>query len=149
MNACKQADYAMKSILPTATFVKSWLFPATQREALLAYACRFDRPFWAQFTVAHDTRTVHLPSYAGGVLITETLQEHGPEGYRYTMTGVPNVRDYQGWFTVEAAGPEQVRLTWKIAFGYQRGTKALVAVAKVFARTAPVMTKALRQQMSH
>jgi hypothetical protein len=45
---------------------------------------------------------------------------------------------------VEAAGEEQVRLVWRIAFAYRRGSKALVRVAKLFARATPLMTKALR-----
>ena len=138
----------MKSFLPEATFAKSWQFPAASRADLQAYACQFDKPFWAQFDVTGSTRRIHLPPYAGGVLITETLHEHQPSGYRYTMTGVPNVSDYQGWFSVEADGPHHVRLTWKITFRYQGGPKALVAVSRVFANTTGTMTKALRQQLT-
>ena len=135
---------SLNSPAASAEFTKSWVFPAADADRLQAYACDFEKPFWADFAVQGNTRTITLPPYAGGVVATETLRQHDAAGYEYGMQGVENIAAYTGSFAVEAAGEEQVRLVWRIAFTYRRGSKALVRVAKLFARATPVMTKALR-----
>ncbi|MBF9221443.1 SRPBCC family protein [Hymenobacter ruricola] len=130
-----------------AAFTKSWLFPAADAARLRAFACDFQKPFWgAPFAVHGNTRTVTLPPYAGSAVITETLLTHHAAGYRYGMQGAKNIEGYLGSFTVEEADRGQVRLIWHIAFTYRRGSKALVEVAKLFARTTPAMSRALKAE---
>ena len=130
---------------PTATFAQSWDFPLAQRKAVAAYACQFAKPFWgASFTFQGDTRSAKLPSFAGSVVITETLRTQTRTRNDYTMTGLANIDHYHGSFVLKANGPNQVRLTWQIELAFQNA-EALVIVAQLFAAVSSSMTDALQK----
>ena len=94
------------------TFTRRWRFPVGLENAVAAYAVRFAAPFWADFHVDGDTRTIELPD---GTIITERLTDSTHNSYEYTATGVPGIVDYLGSFAVES-DPEAIVLAWTTTF---------------------------------
>lgn len=120
----------------------SWRFPATVAEAVAAYACHFDRPFWADFQVDGDVRRLDLP---GGGEVVESLEAAGPDHYEYRAIGIPGTTEHRGSFTLrppEGGSPEVV-LSWEVAWGWD-DADALVAALVLVASAAADMEAALR-----
>lgn len=127
------------------TVTRKWLFPAAIKDALAAYACRFDAPFWGTFEIDGDTRTTTLPD---GTKIVETLEDQATDSYSYAMTGVPKIDTYQGSFALGDDAPDgQVALEWKVSFKTS-DPEALVAMLSVLASAAQTMTTALTKHFS-
>ncbi|HWC47263.1 MAG TPA: ferritin-like domain-containing protein [Solirubrobacterales bacterium] len=136
--------YVPLTVVPGAepvTFARQWTFPEEVRDAVAAYACRFDAPFWADFQVKANERTTKLPD---GTEITETLERQEADGYAYAMTGPTGISDYQGRFSL--GGPSEagrVTLEWKDTFVAEDG-KVLVGMLSLLAGAAETMTERLR-----
>lgn len=115
---------------------REWTAPAAMSDALAGYACRFDRPFWADFEVSGDERTLVLPD---GTTITERLAEQSGTSYRYTLTGLDHIDDYQGAFAVEPQGDSAV-LRWDARFT-SSDAAATVRALSLIAGAAATMTQ--------
>ncbi|RKH56231.1 hypothetical protein [Corallococcus llansteffanensis] len=94
------------------TFALEWRFPSGMAQALAVHGARFEAPFWADFRIQGDTRSITLPD---GTVITETLGGADAMGYRYTASGVDGISGYQGSFQVVDDG-SATTLTWTTSF---------------------------------
>jgi hypothetical protein len=93
-------------------FGRSWRFVPGMTEVVASYACRFTHPFWADFKVDGDTRTIKLPN---GTTIVETLTRQADIEYAYSASGVAGIADYAGSFAVSASD-EATELSWTVTF---------------------------------
>jgi hypothetical protein len=89
-----------------------WRFPPGTEDAVTAYAGRFAEPFWADFDIAGDSRTIALPDET---TVTETLSHQSEAGYSYTASGLTGISDYLGSFAV-TADSVATELAWTTAF---------------------------------
>lgn len=123
------------------TRAKTWSFPDPIRSAVVDYACRFDKPFWATFNVQGNKRSTRL---ADGTLITETLVHQGDSGYEYKLSGLSDVTNYTGSFKVSGGESGRVSLTWSVTF--EAGTEpALLGVLDTLDGAGSAMGSALRE----
>ncbi len=119
-----------------------WVFPRSVESSVADYGARFDRPFWAKFSVEGNVRTTELPD---GKIITETLTDTESKGYSYTATGtgLPGVTQYTGSFWVEAGqDASECALIWNVCFTPSDETSA-VATTILVASAAQAMAAAL------
>lgn len=122
-------------------FHKRWSLPANLKSALAEYACQFAKPFWAQFVVQGDSRSLTLPD---GTTITETLQKPvTPDSYTYTMTGIKNLASYSGAFAVQVVD-DLAQLEWKVIFD-SRSPDAIVKILGLNADAAEEMSKRMQE----
>jgi hypothetical protein len=123
---------------------QEWRFPAALRDVLADYALRFDKPFWAPFEVKGDTRTLVV---SDTLTIVEKLSgEVKNKSYSYTMTGVPDVSDYTGTFSLEPVDGDagHIRLVWTYAFRAANAT-AVISTLGLAAGGAQAMAAKLRE----
>jgi hypothetical protein len=90
-----------------------WRFATGIDADLAAYAGRFDAPFWADFAVDGQTRTITLPP--DGPTLTETVSHESDSGYSYHAAGAPGISDYVGSFAV-IGDSVATELSWTTAF---------------------------------
>ena len=87
---------AVTAAVERTGFTRTWTFPPGMLDTVAGFATRSGAPFWAQFHIDGNVRTVTL---ADGTVLTEHLVQSTDTSYAYTATGVPGVSDYQGSFT--------------------------------------------------
>jgi hypothetical protein len=95
------------------TVRKRWSFAPGTQEAMRAYAGDFTKPFWANFTF-NEAKTERSIEISKDVTISETLEQAGPQGYTYRLTGLPSVSSYTGQFEVGQDGRDE--LVWTVKF---------------------------------
>jgi hypothetical protein len=104
-----------------------WAFPASMQDVVSAFGCQFSKPFWADYQVAGNTRT--LTSAEG--TIVETLQPPtSVSAYSYTLSGLAGVTSCQCRFEAAVTGAETA-LTWSAVLSCSDPARALNAVAWV------------------
>jgi hypothetical protein len=101
-------------------FERSWSFPLDMHEALSAYACNFEKPFWDHFDVKGEVRTVEVKGLdpanpAKPCTLRETLTGETANGYEYDQTGFPGMASYRGEFTVSLSEDRAI-LRWVCHF---------------------------------
>jgi hypothetical protein len=107
-------------------------------EAVAVYGARFGSPFWADFHIDGDTRTVLQPD---GTTITETLDSASDQGYTYTASGVDGIERYRGSFAVTDDG-SATRLVWTTSFE-ARDTDAAARMLSIIAGAGQTMLSRL------
>jgi hypothetical protein len=127
-----------------ARFAPSWRFPAGMEAAVAGWACKFDAPFWAQFDVRGNVRSITLPD--GTTTITEELADETDSGYSYTGEGVDGISDYAGSFEVSTEGDATV-LTWATSWT-AADSASLVRMLSINAGGAAAMGAALDAHFS-
>lgn len=118
---------------------REWRFPAGMTDVLAAFACRFDAPFWARFTVDGGTRS-------SGTTVVDTLGEQEARRYTYTSTGLAGVEGFEGAFAVDAI-PDGAVLTWSASWSAETGSAAVAALSFT-AAAAGDMTAALQAHVT-
>ncbi len=116
---------------------------AIQFERVASYACRFADPFWADFHVDGDTRTVTLPN---GTTIVETLTRQSDDRYAYSASGVPGIGDYTGSFAVTASA-DATELSWTVTFT-AADAASLIRMLTINAGAAATMASRLAERFS-
>lgn len=101
-------------------FAREWAFPLAMRSAVMDYACNFGKPFWGDFAVDGDTRSIAVQGLVPGqptsaVTLVETLEREDAAGYVYSMQGFPGMAAYMGRFSLSENG-EQIVLRWECRF---------------------------------
>jgi hypothetical protein len=115
-----------------------WSFCAAMLDAVAAFACRFEKPFWAAYQVDGNSRTL----CAAGGPVVETMQPSPtPTSYSYSLSGLQCVTAFQGKFEAASAGTG-TSLTWTVSATCADSAGALKAVAFV-AAAAKEMKNAL------
>ncbi|MGA8429756.1 MAG: hypothetical protein WB729_08040 [Candidatus Sulfotelmatobacter sp.] len=120
-------------------FKREWQFPAELRGAVAKYACNFRSPFWADFKIDGNTRTLQSKD---GTIITETLQEGSTEeSYSYDLRGIAGLSSYIGKFQVI---PDRgaITLRWTATFRCQ-DPATIVRILAMLGGTFETMTNAM------
>ena len=87
-------------------------------DAVAAFACRFEQPFWADYTAAPSagSRSIVLDSQT----LVETLRRGArANAYQYDVTGITGVTAFLGGFSLKVEGPRAV-LTWSVSAELER-----------------------------
>lgn len=119
-------------------FERSWRFVAGMADVVASHACRFAHPFWADFKVDGDTRTITL---ADGTTIVETLIRQTDAEYAYGARGVPGIDDYVGNFAVTATA-DATELSWTVTFT-AADSASLIRMLTICAGAATTMSSKL------
>jgi hypothetical protein len=133
--------YVPLTVQPTdgpVRFERSWRFVAGMADVVASYACRFARPFWADFKVDGDTRTITL---ADGTTIVETLTRQDDAEYAYSASGVPGIDDYTGSFAVTTTA-DATELSWTVTFT-AADAASLIRMLTICAGAATTMSSKL------
>jgi hypothetical protein len=131
-----------------AAFRRAWSFPATMKDAVIAFAGTFGRPFWMQYKIDSSRRTVDIPGLdprdPKNVALTETVIEQSPAGYRYSQTGFPNLSSCEAIVEIGDDGV-LTHFVWRCRF---EGTdqQTIVRYYTLLADTADKMEAALEDQ---
>lgn len=134
-----------------ATFKRVWSFPVAMKDAVLAFACDFEQPFWAPYKVDGPSRTVDVPGLDPDhpqdvSALKETLIEKSPDGYRYDQTGFRQLASFAAAFESSSSGSNAL-LTWSCAFS-SSDPQALVRCYALLAETAGRIEATLRSQFA-
>ena len=104
-----------------------WTLPAGMLDTVSAFACQFSKPFWADYQVDGNTRTLASPD----LTIVETLQPPVSESaYSYTISGLADVSSCQCQFEA-AVADAGTTLTWSVALSCTHRVSLVKAVAWV------------------
>ena len=120
----------------------AWQFTEAVHDAVAGYACRFDRPFWAQYHIDGDVRTQRLPD--GGTMVETLTPPASPTEYHYTATGLPGITAYEGSFQLSRpADPGgDITLSWNVDLSADSAA-GMVSAASGVASAAEAMTTAM------
>ncbi|WP_168211342.1 ferritin-like domain-containing protein [Actinosynnema sp. ALI-1.44] len=124
-------------------FTRRWTFPAGLADAVTSYAARFDVPFWAHYDVTGTKRTRVL---SDGTTLVETLTSSNATSYTYKSSGVRDISNYVGTFSVESTDSE-VTLTWDTTFTFNSQPSS-VHMFSINATSAEAMTDSLGRHFS-
>jgi hypothetical protein len=111
---------------------RTWSFAGGLKAVVADYGCRFNRPFWADYTIDGNTRTTTLPD---GTRITEVLDASADDLYTYSASGFPGISAFAGEFRI-VDDDDRVRLIWKYKFS-GNPPEAVVTFLALTARTRP------------
>lgn len=101
------------------TIERSWSFPDGMKNLVADYACRFHKPFWADFQVADKIRSTQLGPEYDNITIKEYLESSDDQdGYTYTATGVKGIHDYTGSYQI-LENDDQITLKLKVQYKFE------------------------------